>query len=84
MTDESGRLNRVIVKIAPHATAAAIASELVAAVDGSELVRVSPSGRVVLSLPTSSDAAEVAARLSERDDVTYAEADVVDRAQPDA
>jgi hypothetical protein len=84
MSDETGRLNRVVVKVAPAASAEAVAPELVEAVDGSQLVRVSPSGRVVLLLPDTADAVAVAAALSDREDVAYAEPDVVDRAQPES
>jgi len=58
------------------------ADELAGAVPGSQVVRVSRSGRVVLALPENTDPDIVAAELGRRPDVEYAEHDVVDRGQP--
>lgn len=58
------------------------ADDLVKDLPGAHVVRVSPSGRVVLTVPQDADPEVVAAVLDRRPDVAYAESDVVDRAQP--
>ena len=72
------RLNRV----GDPATLSRRAEELVEDLPGAQVVRVSPSGRVLLTVPQDVDPEVVAAALDRRPDVAYAESDVVDRAQP--
>lgn len=80
--------DRIIVKLKPPEGQEGIASfeDLYAgvaeAVPGGDLVQApSPTGRVVLSVDASADIPALAQELSSRDDVEWAEPDVVDSAQ---
>lgn len=79
--------NRVIVKLRPAteespATLDALAHTLEEAIDGGRMLRPpSRTRRVVLGIGAGADPAAVAAELADRDDVEYAEPDLVDRAQ---
>lgn len=78
------RRDRLIVKLkaSDHAESLERAvSEITAAIPGSRLIRrPSSSGRLLLAVDPSADVTELAASLMERDDVEYAEPDVVDHA----
>ena len=88
MTDEQGRpraANRVIVKLDParYSAEADLQSEaeaLAAAIPGAQLERVSHTGRVLLNVSDDTDPVALAAELSQRDGIAYAEPDVTDHA----
>lgn len=71
---------RVIVQLGeiPHQDVGRAAKELVAAIEGARVERISPRGRVLVSLTPGLSAAEVASRLERLPGVVYAEADLVD------
>jgi subtilisin family serine protease len=77
--------DRIIVKLKPRAEGVAsfdeLYSDVSAAIPGGELLQ-SPSatGRIVASVDPSTDIPALAAELSSRDDVEWAEPDVVDSA----
>lgn len=78
--------DRIIVKLRPPENEQESAAALVSAIseeipDGRVLDPPRGAGRVVFAVEPGTDVAELAKRLSERDDVEWAEPDVVDRAQ---
>ncbi len=78
--------DRIVVKLRPPKTETESAEALVSAVseaipDGRVLDPPRGEGRVVFAVEPGTDVVELAQRLSERDDVEWAEPDVVDRAQ---
>ena len=89
MTHEQGThraANRIIVKLNRERYAADVdlelgATALAAGIPGAAVERVSHSGRVLLNLAADADPVSIAAQLNERDDVDYAEPDIIDRAQ---
>jgi thermitase len=78
--------DRIIVKLKPRdeeggASFESVYSEVAEAIPGGELLQTpSPAGRVVASVDPSTDIPALAAELSSRDDVEWAEPDVVDSA----
>jgi hypothetical protein len=78
--------HRVIVKLnrdrfAADADLEREAASLAADIPGAEVERVSHTGRVLLNLSGDLDPVSLAAELSTREGVDYAEPDVIDRAQ---
>jgi hypothetical protein len=77
--------NRLIVKLnreryVAKADVEREATALAAAIPGAEVERISNSGRVLLNLAGDVDPASLAAEVSQREGVDYAEPDVIDRA----
>lgn len=77
--------NRLIVKLNRERYAAEEdlereATSLAADIPGAVVERISRTGRVLLSLAEDSDPATLAAEVSQREGVDYAEPDVTDRA----
>ena len=85
---EPGRgrtLNRLIVKLnrerySDAADVEEAARALAAEIPGADVERISGSGRVLLNLAEDADSSTLAAEVSQRDDVEYAEPDVIDHA----
>ena len=80
---------RLIVKLDPqrYAEEGALerqATAIASGIDGAEVERVSRTGRVLLNLSDDMDPASVAEEVSRREEVVYAEPDVVDRAVDDS
>jgi thermitase len=78
--------DRIIVKLRPPAEETIsfeqLYSDVAEAVPGGELMQApSPTGRVVMSVDPATDIPALAEELSSRDDVEWAEPDVVDSAQ---
>lgn len=89
MSEEAGvprAAHRVIVKLnrdvyGADADLEREATAMAAGIPGAAVERVSHTGRVLLNLSGDADPVSIAAQLNERDDVDYAEPDVMDRAQ---
>jgi hypothetical protein len=81
---DNRRKNRVVVRLRAEGDADELhrcAAELTCEIAGAQVVRVSPSGRVVLELPDGTDLDAVATELNRRPGVKYAEKDVEERSQ---
>ena len=74
------RPHRIIVKFNPTTQSLRDLSEiLVAIIPGGRLIRLSQkTGRVIYDVAKDTDIIELASKLSIRDDVNYAEPDIVD------
>jgi subtilisin family serine protease len=78
--------DRIVVKLArapgEQESVESIASDISEGIPGGQVSgRPSATGRIVFSVEPGTDIGELARRLSERDDIEWAEPDVVDRAQ---
>ena len=79
MTEEPRALSRVIVKLTSDDLEGR-AAELAGRLPGGRVVRVSGSGRAVISIDPGADTAAAAETLAAEPDVVYAEPDTEDRA----
>jgi subtilisin family serine protease len=76
--------DRVVIKLKPPADSARsledVYADVAADIPGGEPRHQTPTGRVIASVEPGTDVLDLAAKLSARDDVEWAEPDVVDKA----